>query len=274
MNNIDYSIVMFEGAHLDAMIQNQDISPANIAMFADRFGKREGVAMPMAKILSQIMSGGGRRYTLLNKDGMPVAIFGAMTVTPELPSELQLLWEGVLLLSKWEFCLSDNGLDAEVREDDKIAKKAIDAIASALSLIFDNGHTGVTLCTQVREDFTTEFEKYGVTVHRDKKIAVNGVNYVYCSVNGKSVERLRQYLHPVAEPQTDEVTDVRDDISESGDEPSDGSGGTPTDQETSEQSDQRDESTDGLAATSNQNGSVESGSGESAGEIPITDARG
>lgn len=263
MNN-DYGIIMFEGAHLDAMIQNQDISPANIAMFADRFGKREGVAMPMAKILSQIMSGGGRRYTLINKDGVVVAIFGALPLNPELPSELQLLWEGVLLLSEREFCA-----------DDKTTKKAIDAIGEALRLVFDNGRTNITLCSQIREDFATGLEKYGVTVHRDKKIAVNGVNYVYCSVNGKSVERLRQYLHPVAEPQThDEVTDVRDDISESGDEPSDGSGGTPTDQETSEQSDQRDESTDGLAATSNQNGSIESGSGESAGEIPITDARG
>lgn len=108
MNNIDYGIVMFEGEHLDAMIQNQDISPANIAMLADRYGKNAGVAMPMAKILSQIMSGGGRRYTLLNKDGVPVAIFGALPVSPELPSELQLLWEGVLLLNKWEFCADDN----------------------------------------------------------------------------------------------------------------------------------------------------------------------
>ena len=265
MNNIDYGIVMFEGEHLDAMIQNQDISPANIAMFADRYGKNAGVAMPMSKILSRVMDNKGLCYTLLNKDGVPVAIFGALPLNPELPSELQLLWEGVLLLNKWEFCADDN-----------IAKKAIESIASALTLVFDNGRTNITLCTQVREDFTTGFEKYGVTVHRDKKIAVNGVNYVYCSVNGQSVERLRQYLYPVAEPQTDtdEVTDVRDDISESGNEPSDGSGGTPADQETSEQSDQRDESTDGMAATVNQNDSVESGSWESAGEIPITDARG
>ena len=263
MNNIDYGIVMFEGAHLDAMIQNQDISPANIAMFADRFGKREGVAMPMAKILSQIITGSGKRYTLLNKDGIPVAIFGALSLTPELPSELQLVWEGVLLLNKWEFCV----------DDDVIANKAIEAIGGALSLIFDNGHTGVTLCTQVREDFATGLEKYGVTVHRDKKIAVNGVNYVYCSVNGKSVERLHQYLHPVAEPQTDEVTDVRDDISESGDEPSDGSGGTPADQEESEQGSSGDQPADGLATASDQNGGVESGSGDAASAIPIEDAR-
>ena len=263
MNNIDYGIVMFEGVHLDAMIRDRDISSANIAMLADRYGKNAGVAMPIAKILSRIMDNKGVCYTLLNKDGIPVAIFGALPLNPELPSELQLVWEGVLLLNKWEFCA-----------DDKIAREAIKSIASALSLVFDNGHTGITLCTQIREDFTTGLEKYGVTVHRDKKIDVNGVKYVYCSVNGKSVERLRQYLYPVAEPQIDEVTDVRNDISESRDEPSDGSGGTPTDQETSEQSDQRDESTDGMAATVNQNDSVESGSGESAGEIPITDARG
>jgi hypothetical protein len=198
------------------------------------------------------------------KNGIPVAIFGALSLTPELPSELQLVWEGVLLLNKWEFSA----------DDDVIANKAIEAIGGALSLIFDNGHTGVTLCTQVREDFTEGLEKYGVTVHRDKKIAVNGVNYVYCSVNGKSVERLRQYLHPVAEPQTDEVTDVRDDISESGDEPSDGSGGTPADQEESQQGDISDQPADSLPAASDKNGSVESGSGDAAGAIPIEDARG
>jgi hypothetical protein len=262
MNNIDYSIVMFEGEHLDAMIQNQDISPANIAMFADRFGKREGVAMPMAKILSQIITGGGRRYTLM-KNGIPVAIFGALSLTPELPSELQLVWEGVLLLNKWEFCV----------DDDVIANKAIEAIGGALALIFDNGHTGVTLCTQVREDFTEGLEKYGVTVHRDKKIAVNGVNYVYCSVNGKSVDRLRQYLHPVAEPQIDEVTDDRD-ASNTGAEPSDGSNGTPADQEEGQQGDISDQPADSLPAASDKNDSVESGIGESASAIPIEDARG
>ena len=264
MNNIDYGIVMFEGVHLDAMIRDRDISSANIAMLADRYGKNAGVAMPIAKILSRIMDNKGLCYTLLNKNGRPVAIFGALPVSPGYPQELQILWEGFLLLSKWEFCANDN-----------IAKKAIESIASALTLVFDNGRTNITLCTQVREDFTTGFEKYGITVHRDKKIDVNGVKYVYCSVNGKSVERLRQYLYPtVAEPQPDGVTNVRNDASESGSEPSDGSGGTPTDQETSEQSDQRDESTGGMAAASDQNGSVESGSWESAGEIPITDARG
>ena len=262
-NNAGYKIVIFEGDHLDAMIQNDDISPANIAMLADRFGERAGVAMPMAKILLQIATNNGKRYTLLNKDGIPVGIFGAMTVTPGLPSELQLVWDSILILNKWEFL------------GDKTAKEVINAIASALLLMFDNGRTNITLCTQVREDFTAGFEKYGITVHRDKKIDVNGVKYVYCSVNRGSVDRLRQYLYPpVAEPQIDEVTNVRDDISESGDEPSDGSGGTPADQKTSEQSDQRDESTDGMAATSDQNGSVESGSGESAGEIPIIDACG
>ena len=262
---MNYRIEHFAGEHLDAMIQNQDIYPANIAMLADRYGKNAGVAMPMSKILLQIMSGGGRRYTLLNKDGVPVAIFGALPLNPELPSELQLLWEGVLLLNKWEFCADDN-----------IAKEAIESIASALTLVFDNGRTNITLCTQIREEFTAGFEKYGITVHRDKKIAVNGVNYVYCSVNGQSVERLRQYLYSVAEPQTDtdEVTDVRDDISESGNEPSDGSGGTPADQEESQQGDISDQPADSLPTASNKNDSVESGSGDAASALPIEDARG
>ena len=232
-------------------------------MLADRFGMDAGVAMPMAKILSRIMDNKGLCYTLLNKNGIPVAIFGALPLNPELPSELQLVWEGVLLLDDREFCV-----------DDETARKAIEAIGGALSLIFDNGHTGITLCTQIREDFTEGLEKYGVTVHRDKKIAVNGVNYVYCSVNGKSVDRLRQYLYPVAEPQThDEVTDVRNDISESRDEPSDGSGGTPADQEEGQQGDIGDQPADSLPTASDQNGSVESGSGDAAGAIPIEDAR-
>lgn len=258
MNRID----RFNGEDLDVLITDNNISPADRAMLADRYGKNAGVAMPLSKILARILDNKGVCYTLRNDAGEVVSIFGALPVSPELPSELQLVWEGILLVS-WA-------------ESERNLKEAIESIASALTLVFDNGRTNITLCTQVREDFTTGFEKYGITVHRDKKIAVNGVNYVYCSVNGQSVERLRQYLYPVAEPQTDtdEVTDVRDDISESGNEPSDGSGGTPADQETSEQSDQRDESTDGMAATVNQNGSVESGSWESAGEIPITDARG
>ena len=258
---MNYRIEHFVGVHLDTMIRDRDISSANIAMLADRYGKNTGVAMPLSKILARILDNKGVCYTLLNESNEVMAIFGALPLNPELPSELQLVWEGILLVS-WA-------------ESERNLKEAIESIASALTLVFDNGRTNITLCTQVREDFATGFEQYGITVHRDKKIDVNGVKYVYCSVNGKSVERLRQYLYPVAEPQThDEVTDVRDDISESGDEPIDGGGGTPADQETSEQSDQRDESTDGMAATVNQNGSVESGSWESAGEIPITDARG
>ena len=256
MNRIEH----FTGISLDYMIGGECISPATRAMLADRYGTNAGVAMPLAKIFSRIMDNKGLCYTLIDESNDVVAIFGALPVSPELPSELQLVWEGILLVS-WA-------------ESERNLKEAIESIASALTLVFDNGRTNITLCTQVREDFTTGLEKYGVTVHRDKKIDVNGVKYVYCSVNGKSVERLRQYLYPVAEPQPDGVTNVRNDISESRDEPSDGSGGTPTDQETSEQSDQRDESTDGMAATVNQNDSVESGSWESAGEIPITDARG
>ena len=265
MNNIDYGIVMFEGVHLDAMIRDRDISPATSAMLADRYGKNAGVAMPLAKILSRIMDNKGLCYTLLNKNGRPVAIFGALPLNPELPSELQLVWEGVLVMGHWEFCV-----------DDETPKKAIEAIGGALTLAFDNGRTNITLCSQIREDFATGLEMYGVTVHRDKKIAVNGVNYVYCSVNGQSVERLRQYLYPVAEPQTDtdEVTDVRDDISESGDEPSDGSGGTPADQEEGQQGDSGDQPADSLPTASDQNGSVESGSGDAASAIPIEDARG
>ena len=257
---MNYRIEHFVGVHLDTMIRDRDISSANIAMLADRYGKNTGVAMPIAKILSRIMDNKELCYTLLNESNEVMAIFGALPLNPELPSELQLVWEGILLVS-WA-------------ERERNLKETIESIASALTLVFDNGRTNITLCSQIREDFATGLEKYGVTVHRDKKIVVNGVNYVYCSVNGKSVERLRQYLYPVAEPQIDEVTDVRNDISESRDEPSDGSGGTPTDQETSEQSDQRDESTGGMAAASDQNGSVESGSWESAGEIPITDTCG
>ena len=256
MNRID----RFDGEDLDVLITDNNISPADRTMLADRYGKNAGVAMPLSKILARILDNKGVCYTLRNDAGEVVSIFGALPVSPELPSELQLVWEGILLVS-WA-------------ESERNLKEAIESIASALALVFDNGRTNITLCTQVREDFATGLEKYGVTVHRDKKIDVNGVKYVYCSVNGKSVERLRQYLYPVAEPQIDEVTDVRNDISESGDEPSDGSGGTPTDQETSEQSDQRDQSADSLPAASDQNGSVESGSGDAAGEIPITDARG
>lgn len=260
---MNYRIEHTIGMHLDNLIACNNVSPADRTMLKDRYGKNAGVVMPLSKILSRIMDNKGLCYTLLDEYNEVVAIFGALPVSPAYPQELQLLWEGVLLVS-W----------AEFECDPPVSKEVIEAIGGALKLVFDNGRTNITLCTQIREDFTEGLEQFGVTVHRDKKEAVNGVNYVYCSVNGKSVERLRQYLYPVAEPQThDEVTDVRDDISESGDEPSDGSGGTPADQEESEQGSSGDQPADGLATTGNQDGSVESGSGDAASAIPIEDAR-
>jgi len=259
---MNYRIEHTVGVHLDNLIACNNISPADRTMLADRYGKNAGVAMPLSKILSRIMDNKGLCYTLLNESNEAVAIFGALPVSPAYPQELQLLWEGILLVSWSEF-----------ERNPKETKEVIEAIASALKLVFDNGRTNITLCAQIREDFTTGLEKYGVTVHQDKKEAVNGVNYVYCSVNGKSIERLRQYLYPVAEPQTqDEVTDDRhtDSI---GNESRDGSDGTPADQEEGQQGDISDERADGLAATGNQDGSVEPGSGDAASAIPIEDAR-
>lgn len=257
---MNYRIEHLAGFHLDYLIGGECISLANRAMLADRYGKNAGLAMPLSKILSRIMDNKGLCYTLLDESNEAVAIFGALPVSPAYPQELQLLWEGILILNQYVF--------------ERNPKEVIEAIGGALKLVFDNGRTNITLCTQIREDFTTGLEKYGVTVHRDKKEAVNGVNYVYCSVNGNSVERLRQYLYPVAEPQThDEVIDVRDDIGGSGDEPSDGSGGTPADQEESQQGDISDQPADGLATASDQDGGVESGSGDAASAIPIEDAR-
>lgn len=257
---MNYRIEHTVGVYLDNLIACNNISPADRTMLADRYGKNAGVAMPLSKMLSRIMDNKGLCYTLLNEYNDVMAIFGALPVSPAYPQELQLLWEGILLVSWAEFECNP--------------KEVIEAIGGALKLVFDNERTNITLCTQIREDFTKRLEQFGVTVHRDKKEAVNGVNYVYCSVNGKSVERLRQYLYPVAEPQThDEVIDDRD-ASNTGAEPSDGSNGTPADQEESQQGDISDQPADGLATTGNQDGGVESGSGDAASAIPIKDARG
>lgn len=256
---MNYRIEHTVGVHLDNLIACNDISPADRTMLADRYGKNAGVAMPLSKMLSRIMDNKGLCYTLLNEYNDVMAIFGALPVSPAYPQELQLLWEGIVLVCWAEFECNPKGV--------------IEAIGGALKLVFDNGRTNITLCTQIREDFTEGLERYGVTVHRDKKEAVNGVNYVYCSVNGKSVERLRQYLYPVAEPQThDEVTDDRhtDSI---GNKSSDWSDGTPADQEESQQGDISDQPAGSLATTGNQDGGVESGSGDAASAIPIEDAR-
>ena len=258
---MNYRIEHTVGVHLDKLTIYNNISTAYRAMLADRYGESAGVTMPLSKILSRIMDNKGLCYTLLNERNDVIAIFGALPVSPAYPQELQLLWEGVLLVSWAEF------------EYDPAPKEVIEAIGGALKLVFDNGRTNITLCTQIREDFTKRLEQFGVTVHRDKKEAVNGVNYVYCSVNGKSIERLRQYLYPVAEPQThDEVTDDRhtDSI---GNKSSDWSDGTPADQEESQQGDISDQPAGSLATTGNQDGGVESGSGDAASAIPIEDAR-
>ena len=252
--NTTMPITRFVGADLDYLIAGGNISPADHTMLADRFSPQAGVSMPLSKTLSRIIDK-GVCYTVRNDSGEIVAIFGAMPLQQDYPSELQLLWEGIVILNNTVFERNPN--------------KAIAIMAGGLLLAFDNNRTGITLCTQIREDFATGMEKYGVTVHRDKKYVVNGVNYVYCSVNKLSVERLRAYLYP----QQQEVSDVRD-VSDTGTESSDGSVGTPTDQEEGQQGDISDQRTGSLAATVNQDGSVESGSGDAASAIPIADARG